>query len=79
MKVRTRCPLCKKLRRSGTLNGGDLAICRSCLRKVDALVLREEAASGYEGPHVYAGGIACVRVQKTREKRGTASGTQSEG
>jgi len=76
--MRFRCPLCKRLKRRGSKHGGDASICLSCLRKVDALVLREEAASGYTGPHVFAGGIACVRIEKVREKSGTASGTTAE-
>lgn len=59
-----RCALCGKRKRRGTKRGGDAAICQSCSRKVDAMILREEAAMGYDGPHVYAGGLACVRIEK---------------
>jgi hypothetical protein len=64
---RFRCALCRKFRRNVVWNGGDRPTCRGCLAKVDALVLRLEAAEGYEGPHIYAGGIANVRVQRTPE------------
>ncbi len=62
--ARRRCALCQKLRANVVFNGGDRPTCRGCLKKVDALVLRLEAEEGYEGPHVYAGGIANVRLER---------------
>ena len=64
MRKRRFCALCGKKRSNTVAHGGDRGICRTCLGKIDKMILREETAVGYEGPHIYAGGVACVRLRR---------------